>query len=216
MGPTTPPATGLSFWHRRELVLAPNILSLARVPLAALFAFEVGSGHERLALATLASAAATDVADGYWARRFHQETSVGRIVDPTADKIFLITAVVALARAGRLSPVALVLLGTREIVQLALAAVLATRGTLLRTSASTPSSPAGKLTTVLQAAAATAALVLPDARRPLVVAAAICGLVAGIEYWAAGITCVSSRSYDRDRPCPGSRSETGARAQAAR
>lgn len=206
--------------RRRELVLAPNLLSLARVPLAALFAFEVRSSSAPvtpwLALATLGCAAVTDVADGYWARKLHQETAVGRIVDPTADKIFFATAAIALVAAGKLSPAALVLLGTREISQLGLAIVLATRGTLLRASAATPSSPAGKLTTVLQTAAIAAALVWPEARRAIAAAAAISGLVAGVEYWTAGITCASSRSCGRARPGPDSRTETGDRAQAAK
>ncbi len=205
--------------RRRDIVLAPNLLSLSRVPLAALFAFEVRSSSATvtpwLALATVGCAALTDVADGYWARRLHQETSVGRLVDPTADKIFFATAAIALVAAGRLSPAALVLLGTREIAQFGLAVVLATRGTLLRKSASIPSSPAGKLTTILQTAAIAAALVWPDARRPMVLAAAVTGLAAGVEYWTRGITGASSRSGARARPCPDSRTETGDRAQAA-
>jgi cardiolipin synthase len=214
MAPATPSTIASN--ASRELVLAPNLLSFSRVPLAVVFAFEVGAGHERLALATLAVAAATDVADGYWARRFHQETAIGRVLDPAADKIFFVTAVIALVRAERLAPVALLLLGTREIVQLMIATVLTARGALVSASAATPASAAGKLTTTLQTAAVAAALVWLDARGPFVIAAAVCGLVAGADYWVASTTSASSRSYARDRPCPDSRTGMRARASAGK
>ena len=171
----------------RQLVLAPNLLSLARVPLGVLFAVEVAAARNRVALATLAMAAATDVADGYFARRLRQETAIGRVIDPLADKVFFVLAAVALARGGRFVPVAVLLLSTREVAQLALAGVLAVRGRLGHAGTRTPSSAAGKLTTAFQTAAAAAALVCLDARGPLVMAAAICGAVAGAQYWAAGL-----------------------------
>lgn len=171
----------------RELVLPPNVLSLARIPLAAIFAVAALDGDAELSLGVLILAGATDVADGWCARRLGQVTATGRVVDPAADKIFFLTAAVALVAAGRLAPLAALVLATREIVQAVLGTALALRGRLLATGAATPSSPAGKMTTLLQASALAAALVWPDARDPLVVAAAVCGAAAAADYWISAV-----------------------------
>jgi CDP-diacylglycerol--glycerol-3-phosphate 3-phosphatidyltransferase len=42
----------------------------------------------------------TDLADGYLARRFHQETSAGRIIDPLADKVFVAGVMLSLLSSG--------------------------------------------------------------------------------------------------------------------
>jgi CDP-diacylglycerol--glycerol-3-phosphate 3-phosphatidyltransferase/cardiolipin synthase len=182
--PSWRPVAGVS---TRELVLPPNVLSLARIPLAVIFALAVTSGRSAAAVVTLAVAGATDVADGWSARHLRQETATGRVVDPAADKIFFLTAAVTTVVAGRLTVLAACLLATREILQVVLGAVLAVRGRLLAAGAATPSNPVGKMTTVLQGLAIAAALVLPDARDPLVVAAAVCGAVAAAEYWVSAV-----------------------------
>lgn len=171
----------------RELAFASNLLSLARFPLALIFALEVASSRHRLALATLATAAATDVADGYFARRLGQESALGRVIDPLADKVFFATAAVVLVRGGRLLPMAVLLLATREVSQLALAGTLAMRGRLGRANLAPPSTFAGKLTTAFQTATAAAALVCLEARGPFVVGAAIFGALAGAQYWATTV-----------------------------
>jgi CDP-diacylglycerol--glycerol-3-phosphate 3-phosphatidyltransferase/cardiolipin synthase len=185
-----------AFRATRQLILPPNLLSLARVPLAVLFALEVAASRKGRALATLAVAASTDVADGWLARRLRQETAIGQMIDPAADKLFFGTAMVSLARSGRLVPVAALLLGTREITQLTLALFLAARGELLDASATSHSSTAGKMTTVLQAATAAASLGWVQARDLLVTATAVCGLVAGAMYWSASLV---RRKSDRRR-----------------
>jgi phosphatidylglycerophosphate synthase len=169
----------------RELVLPANVLSLARIPLAAFFALAVAAGRPWWAMGALMTAGGTDVADGWCARRLHQETGTGRVVDPLADKIFFATAALALVLSRRLAACGALLLATRELVQLMLGTRLALERRLVKTSEETPSTVAGKMTTVLQAMAVGASLVWTEARAPLVVATAVCGTVAAAEYWAA-------------------------------
>ncbi|MDY3552264.1 CDP-alcohol phosphatidyltransferase family protein [Gemmata sp. JC717] len=71
------------------LLNVPNVLSLSRVPLAAvLFACIV---HELWlpGLLVFLAATATDWADGWWARRYGPLTRVGRSLDPLTDKILV-------------------------------------------------------------------------------------------------------------------------------
>lgn len=71
------------------LLNVPNLLSLARVPLAvALFALVV---HEAwlAGLVVFLAATATDWLDGWWARRYGPLTLVGRNLDPLTDKVLV-------------------------------------------------------------------------------------------------------------------------------
>ena len=70
----------------KDLVLVPNLLSGARVPLAV--AFPLAAGNAPLALGILGFAGLTDVLDGWAARKLGQATPVGALVDGIADKVF--------------------------------------------------------------------------------------------------------------------------------
>ncbi len=171
----------------RELIFPANVLSLVRIPLAAAFAVAVAAERQVLALVILLVAAATDVADGWCARRLGQETVTGRVVDPLADKIFFVTAAVALVATGRLTVLAVLLLATREIAQIFLAVTLALRGKLVRTGTESHSHVLGKLTTALQASTAAVALLWPPAEPPFIAGTAVCGAAAAVDYWRSAL-----------------------------
>jgi cardiolipin synthase len=54
-----------------------------------------GLGRQTLAALLLAVLGATDWVDGYVARRYHQVSTLGKVLDPTADRILVATAVIA-------------------------------------------------------------------------------------------------------------------------
>ena len=69
---------------------------------AAYYSESITSGEENrlfriLALATYALASISDAVDGYIARNFNQSTPLGRVLDPIADKLLLLTGVVTLS-----------------------------------------------------------------------------------------------------------------------
>ena len=77
----------------------PNILSLFRLMLVPCFAVLYMSSMEYADLfagIVFVAAALTDVIDGYLARRWHQITKFGRILDPLADKLLQLTALACL------------------------------------------------------------------------------------------------------------------------
>ena len=76
----------------------PNIVTGARIALIPIFAVIyvlAGAGHW-LAAMLFAAAAATDWLDGYLARRLNQTTPFGAFLDPVADKLIVVTALVLL------------------------------------------------------------------------------------------------------------------------
>lgn len=66
------------------------------------------------ALAVFVVASVTDFADGYVARHYNQVTTFGKFMDPLADKILVITAMIWFASVGMLPVWALVIVVARE------------------------------------------------------------------------------------------------------
>jgi len=76
---------------------AANVLSFFRIALVFPFLYLLVEGRFGLALAVFFIASATDFLDGYVARRFKQQSSLGRFLDPLADKLLTTAGFVALA-----------------------------------------------------------------------------------------------------------------------
>ena len=75
----------------------PNRLSLLRLCLVPVFAvvfFSPDPNSHSWAALIYAVAFATDIADGYIARRFDMITKLGRILDPLADKLMTFTVII--------------------------------------------------------------------------------------------------------------------------
>ena len=84
----------------------PNMLTLARIALILPFAmlFFNGSAATRwAALAVVLIAAATDWLDGYFARRLNQGSALGRMLDPIADKLLVVSAMMILVATGKIA-----------------------------------------------------------------------------------------------------------------
>ena len=81
-----------------RIVTIPNLLSLFRLCLIPVFVHLYHVQNRGLAAAlVLALSALTDLADGFIARRFHLITNLGKVLDPVADKLTQIAALLCLA-----------------------------------------------------------------------------------------------------------------------
>ena len=70
----------------------PNAVTLVRLACIPLFWWVLfHTGHRALAAWLLVSIGATDWIDGYLARRLQQTSTIGKILDPTADRILVMT-----------------------------------------------------------------------------------------------------------------------------
>jgi len=78
----------------------PNIICLIRLGLIWPVLSALHSGRELTALAVFAVAAASDGLDGYLAKRFNWTSDLGRILDPVADKLLLMSVFVEAAWLG--------------------------------------------------------------------------------------------------------------------
>lgn len=86
------PATGD---HR--VVTIPNVISLVRLLFVPVFCYLLLAEERPIAAGVLlAVLGATDWVDGWIARRFHQGSELGKLLDPTADRILLLVAIVIL------------------------------------------------------------------------------------------------------------------------
>jgi CDP-diacylglycerol--glycerol-3-phosphate 3-phosphatidyltransferase len=127
----------------------PNILTIGRillVPILVTVLFTKVEGKEWYGLGLFLAAALTDFLDGYFARRWHQVTRLGMILDPAADKILMASAFISLVE---LNPVVtpawmVALILSREFAVGALRNVAASEGVLI------PAGWSGKLKTGVQ------------------------------------------------------------------
>jgi cardiolipin synthase len=86
----------------RQLRTIPNLLSLLRLAMVPVFLWLVLSGQEGLALITLVVASATDYLDGYLARKLNQTTRLGELLDPAADRLYILATLIGLAVTGNI------------------------------------------------------------------------------------------------------------------
>lgn len=79
---------------------APNIITLARFCLVPLFVWQTFTGQYLGAFITLAVLFSTDWVDGYIARRFNQISTVGKWLDPLADRISIVVVAITVVITG--------------------------------------------------------------------------------------------------------------------
>jgi cardiolipin synthase (CMP-forming) len=83
-----------------RIITLPNVLTVFRMALIPVFVSLLFYQKFLLALAIFIVAGITDGLDGLLARRFHQQSPLGRILDPIADKMMLVTSFIVLSMKG--------------------------------------------------------------------------------------------------------------------
>lgn len=81
---------------QKRIFTIPNILTVSRIAATPAIGYFIWTGAHSQALAFFAYAALTDLVDGFIARKFKQDSDLGAILDPLADKLLLTTCFVAL------------------------------------------------------------------------------------------------------------------------
>ncbi len=80
-----------------RVVTVPNALSAARLVGVPVFLWALLAHHDVLALVVLALSGFTDYLDGKIARRFHLVSRVGELLDPIADRLYIVSTLLGLA-----------------------------------------------------------------------------------------------------------------------
>lgn len=182
------PAQREHFWN------APNAVTLARIasaPFLLLLPFYAGPvGSAAIGVAFLA-VSLTDLLDGYLARTYGTVTRIGKLLDPLADKLLVMTALVLLVAMPERIPLwgvpLVILILARELAVTALRAMASAEGVIVAAS------NLGKWKQGFQIAALTALLIhhswfgLPVHEIGIVLLVVATGLTvwSGVDYFAA-------------------------------
>ncbi|GAA3412841.1 CDP-alcohol phosphatidyltransferase family protein [Paenibacillus hodogayensis] len=122
----------------------PNLLTLSRFGLIPIYVVFFTTNHLKTAFLIVVLAGATDVLDGYLARKRGQITQVGIMLDPLADKCMMLTVIISLLVSGMIPWLLAVAMFIRDVGMIAGSAFFHFRG-----KRTVPANSMGKLTTVL-------------------------------------------------------------------
>jgi CDP-diacylglycerol--glycerol-3-phosphate 3-phosphatidyltransferase len=125
-------------WCNLGKVNVPNYLTLARIVAipamvaAMLIKFQ---GHDLVACAIFVFASLTDWLDGWLARKKGLVTVLGQLLDPTADKLLIASALICLVELGRVPAWAAIVIVGREIAVTGFRAMASSKGVNIPASA---------------------------------------------------------------------------------
>jgi len=112
-----------------RILTVPNGITVVRLACIPLFLWLLFGDERQTAAAILLGAlGATDWIDGFVARRYHQVSTVGKVLDPVADRVLVVTAVIAIAVQGAVPIWFAVATLAREVVVSAAVLLLASLG----------------------------------------------------------------------------------------
>ncbi len=117
---------------------APNILTLTRValiPVLAAVLLSTLQNSDLLAAIVFVIASATDALDGWLARRRHEVTQFGKLMDPLADKLLVTSALVSLVSLDRLQAWVAMVIIAREFAVTGLRQLAMEHGEVIHASA---------------------------------------------------------------------------------
>jgi CDP-diacylglycerol--glycerol-3-phosphate 3-phosphatidyltransferase len=136
----------------------PNVLTVLRillVPVLVVALLGKTDNGDLLAAVVFAAASFTDLLDGYLARTRGSVTNFGKLMDPVADKLLIIAALISLVSLGRLAAWVAMVIIARELAVTVMRAAATQQGVILAASA------LGKLKTLVQVATVASGARLP-------------------------------------------------------
>jgi CDP-diacylglycerol---glycerol-3-phosphate 3-phosphatidyltransferase len=112
----------------------PNLLTFARlllIPVFLVLMSQPGPEHAIGAAVVFVIAALTDLLDGYFARRRAEITRLGRLLDPIADKLLVLSGLILLVAIHRVSAVIAILMIGREVAVTGIRAIASAEGIVM-------------------------------------------------------------------------------------
>lgn len=117
-----------------NLAIQLTLVRILLVPLVVVFLISTEWIHSLLAAVLFGAAALTDWLDGLIARRRRQETTLGKLLDPVADKLLVAAALISLVQVGRVGAWIVVLIIGREFAVTGLRGIAAAQGLVISAS----------------------------------------------------------------------------------
>jgi len=119
---------------RREFLNAPNAITLTRIamiPVFLWFTYHESRVDSFIAAVTYAITGATDFLDGWVARRKNLVTVIGKFLDPLADKLIVMAALVMLVHLGRVAAWVVIVVMAREFIVTGLRTIAMSEGIVI-------------------------------------------------------------------------------------
>jgi cardiolipin synthase (CMP-forming) len=114
--------------QRPEWLNLPNLLSFLRILLVPVFLWLIIANHTWWAIGILAFSSATDYLDGYLARRWNQQTRLGQLLDPAADRLYIFATLLGLTLVNYVPAWLFWVILARELILVPTMPMLASRG----------------------------------------------------------------------------------------
>ncbi|MET1051437.1 MAG: CDP-diacylglycerol--glycerol-3-phosphate 3-phosphatidyltransferase [Mycetocola sp.] len=111
-----------------RILTVPNLLSFLRLALVPVFLILLVEGQDIAALIVLAVSGFTDFLDGYIARRFNQVSRLGQLLDPAADRLYILAALLGLGWRDLVPLWLVIVIVARDVMLVVLAGILARIG----------------------------------------------------------------------------------------
>jgi CDP-diacylglycerol---glycerol-3-phosphate 3-phosphatidyltransferase len=119
---------------KKELWSAPNVITLVRIaaiPVFLVYTYYESRSNSFIAALVYTATAATDFLDGWLARRTNQVTVIGKFLDPLADKLIAMAALVMLVHLGRVTAWVVILVMAREFAVTGLRTIAMSEGIVI-------------------------------------------------------------------------------------
>ena len=133
--------------NRQQILTLPNGLTVIRIlaiPVILILLFNTGEIYQIITALLFLSVALTDMLDGYLARRRKIVTTLGKFLDPLADKLLIVTVLIALISAREVPLWMVIIFVGREIAVTGLRGIAASQEIIIAAS------PLGKYKTVFE------------------------------------------------------------------
>lgn len=104
--------------NKPSAVNLPNALTLIRLLLIPVFIHLMNIGQMKTALAVFVAASLTDILDGWIARKYNLITDFGKLFDPLADKLMVLSLLIMLAVKGIAPLSAIIVLLVKETIMM--------------------------------------------------------------------------------------------------
>lgn len=142
--------------NKREIFNLPNTITLARISVVPFLFFLLASPGpfwSRVLAVLFVLAAITDFLDGYFARKCNMITTMGKFLDPLADKLIVNTAMILMIPIGRIDAWIVVIIIMRDLIVDGIRSIASSEGIYIQASI------LGKQKTLAQIFAVTALMI---------------------------------------------------------
>jgi CDP-diacylglycerol--glycerol-3-phosphate 3-phosphatidyltransferase len=122
---------------KKEFWNAPNAITLVRIgmiPIILAFTYYESRVNSFIAAILYAITSATDFLDGWLARRQNLVTVIGKFIDPLADKLVVVSALIMLVHLGRVAAWVVIVIMAREFIITGLRTIAMSEGIVIAAS----------------------------------------------------------------------------------